>query len=85
VVLHAGQVVEQGTHDELLACEDGLYRYYHSLQFQWDEEHSPVIEKEPELPVPDEDGWTDLAVPFLPPSSPSPRLQGEHRLGLPRA
>ncbi len=36
VVLHEGQVVEQGTHAELLAREDSLYRYYHSLQFRWD-------------------------------------------------
>ena len=38
VVLHRGRIVEQGTHDELLAREGGLYRYYHALQFQWEDE-----------------------------------------------
>lgn len=36
VVLHEGQVVEQGAHAELLARQDSLYRHYHALQFQWD-------------------------------------------------
>ena len=32
IVLDAGQIVEQGTHDSLLEREDGLYRYLHKLQ-----------------------------------------------------
>jgi subfamily B ATP-binding cassette protein MsbA len=37
VVLQDGRVVEQGQHAELLSREDSLYRYYHSLQFRWDQ------------------------------------------------
>jgi subfamily B ATP-binding cassette protein MsbA len=33
-VLDAGQIVEQGTHDALLAQEGGLYRRMHALQFR---------------------------------------------------
>jgi len=32
IVLHKGELVESGTHDELLAL-DGLYAALHSLQF----------------------------------------------------
>jgi subfamily B ATP-binding cassette protein MsbA len=38
VVIHHGRIVEQGTHQQLLAREGGLYRYYHALQFQWEDE-----------------------------------------------
>jgi subfamily B ATP-binding cassette protein MsbA len=38
VVIHHGRIVEQGTHEQLLAREGGLYRYYHALQFQWEDE-----------------------------------------------
>ena len=38
VVLHQGRIAEQGTHQELLAREGGLYRHYHALQFQWEDE-----------------------------------------------
>jgi subfamily B ATP-binding cassette protein MsbA len=31
-VLENGRIVEQGTHDELIAIEKGIYRYLHSLQ-----------------------------------------------------
>ena len=37
VVLQGGAIVEQGTHAELLAREDGLYRRMVALQFRWDE------------------------------------------------
>jgi subfamily B ATP-binding cassette protein MsbA len=36
VVLSDGRVVEQGSHEQLLAREGGLYRHYHALQFQWE-------------------------------------------------
>lgn len=32
VAMEQGQIVESGSHDELLARNDGLYRYLHSLQ-----------------------------------------------------
>ena len=31
-VLENGRIVEQGTHDELIAAEKGIYKYLHSLQ-----------------------------------------------------
>ncbi len=37
VVLQDGCVLEQGTHTELLAREDGIYRRMIALQFRWDE------------------------------------------------
>lgn len=33
VVLDQGKMVEEGTHEELLAIENGLYRHLHSVQF----------------------------------------------------
>ncbi len=36
-VLDAGRIVEQGTHAELLARPDGLYRKMVALQFRWNE------------------------------------------------
>ena len=49
VVLHEGRVVEQGTHAELLAQEDSLYRHYHGLQFRWDDDQEPARVAEPAL------------------------------------
>ena len=37
IVLADGRIAEQGTHAELLAREDGLYRRMYALQFRWDE------------------------------------------------
>ena len=49
VVLQDGCVAERGSHEDLLADEEGLYRYYHALQFQWGEEHpAPASRTEPE-------------------------------------
>ena len=39
-VLDAGRIVEQGTHETLLAQEGGLYRRMYALQFRWDWEPS---------------------------------------------
>ncbi len=38
LVLHQGRIAEQGTHQELLAREGGLYRHYYALQFEWGDE-----------------------------------------------
>ena len=32
IAMDKGQIVEQGSHQELLAKEDGYYRYLHQLQ-----------------------------------------------------
>jgi len=39
-VLDSGRIVEQGTHDALLARDGGLYRRMYALQFRWDWEPS---------------------------------------------
>lgn len=39
-VLEAGRIVEQGTHEALLARDGGLYRRMYALQFRWDWEPS---------------------------------------------
>jgi hypothetical protein len=84
VVLNEGQIVEQGTHAELLAREGSLYRYYHALQFRWDEERPPRPSQVPAYPLPEEELWPDLAVPFLgsaisPDPYTNPREPGEAR------
>jgi subfamily B ATP-binding cassette protein MsbA len=76
VVLHGGRVVEQGTHDELLAQEDSLYRHYHALQFQWGEEAQSPSPVEPVSPQPYEDDWNDFSVSLLSPAE-SPITRGE--------
>lgn len=63
-VLDGGRVVELGTHAELLAQEDSLYRYYHSLQFRWDDEPAP---SDPPASPPeefDETPWSAMTAPF---------------------
>jgi subfamily B ATP-binding cassette protein MsbA len=79
VVLHDGRVVEQGTHDELLAREDSLYRHYYALQFQWGEQDPAPPEGEPDYPEPEDESWPDLSLPFL--SSSPPHDPGEQRGG----
>jgi subfamily B ATP-binding cassette protein MsbA len=79
VVLHQGRVAEQGTHEELLAQEDSLYRHYHALQFQLDEEQLAGAEDQPKRPDSEEEAWLDLRLPFFSssdPSSPSGTLGG---------
>ncbi len=34
VVLEGGRIIQRGTHEALLAEEEGLYRRLHTLQFQ---------------------------------------------------
>jgi subfamily B ATP-binding cassette protein MsbA len=41
-VLKDGRIVEQGTHDELIAHEDGVYRQLHDIQFQDTQESVPA-------------------------------------------
>ena len=36
VVLDAGRIIEQGTHHDLLAQSDGLYRKWHGMQFNFE-------------------------------------------------
>jgi subfamily B ATP-binding cassette protein MsbA len=78
VVLDGGQVVEQGTHAELLAREGSLYRHYHALQFRWDEDRqAPPAAVEPPRPAPREEGWTDVAVSLLVPPPPDAEGLGD--------
>jgi ABC-type microcin C transport system duplicated ATPase subunit YejF len=68
VVLGQGQVVEQGTHKELLAQDDSLYRHFYALQ-------SSLATEEPPRLGPETNGWYDqspslLASPQLPSAFP---------------
>ena len=58
IVLQAGHVVEVGTHKELLAREDSLYRHYYALQFQWDKTGRPTAALE-EPADPQEGTWME--------------------------
>ncbi len=80
IVLHDGQVVERGTHDELLARDDSLYRHYHALQFQWGEDDRRSAEGGPSRAGPLDDSWVEENLPGLSPSDPAslmPREPGE--------
>ena len=80
VVLRDGQVVERGTHDELLARKDSLYRHYYALQFQWGEDDQRTAEEEPARAGATDDSWVEKNLPsFLPsePSSPTSHEPGE--------
>jgi subfamily B ATP-binding cassette protein MsbA len=77
VVLQDGRVAEQGRHAELLADEDSLYRYYHALQFKWDEDHESVPNEGLALPVSKEKDWGDLAMPYLSAADPGSAFQAE--------
>jgi ABC-type multidrug transport system ATPase subunit len=70
IVLQEGQVVEQGTHEELLAQENSLYRHYHALQFQWDEDRPPHPRREPVQTAPEKVEWPDSPLQFFSPSEP---------------
>ena len=37
IVLAGGRLAEQGTHADLLARDNGLYRRMYALQFRWEE------------------------------------------------
>lgn len=67
IVLQGGRVVESGTHAELLAQEDSLYRRYHALQFRWEMEGYPTTAETPLQAVPEALDWADPTMPFLTP------------------
>jgi subfamily B ATP-binding cassette protein MsbA len=77
VVFRDGQVVEQGTHDELLACEDSLYRHYYALQFRWGEDGLRTDEEELARSESADDSWSESHLPIFSPSDPAPRDLGE--------
>jgi subfamily B ATP-binding cassette protein MsbA len=70
IVLQEGQVVEHGTHEELLAQEHSLYRHYHALQFRWDEDRPPHPRREPVQTIPEKVEWPDSPLQFFSPSEP---------------
>lgn len=69
VVLHEGRVAEQGSHAELLARKDSLYRRYHALQFRWDagDEATPPTREDREAVAGQRDWPSLIPLPFLPP------------------
>ena len=80
VVLQGGLVVEQGTHGELLAQEDSLYRRYHALQFRWDRESTVATAESLARVTPEALEWADPAGP-IPPDMPLLTPDLEHELG----
>ena len=77
VVLQDGQVVEQGSHAELLAREDGLYRHYHALQFSWAEGDAPQSQQPPVSEGTQDRELAEFSLPFLPTSGMPPGPQAE--------
>jgi subfamily B ATP-binding cassette protein MsbA len=70
VVLDGGRIVEQGTHAELLAREDGLYRRMYAVQFRIEDDSAPV-------PIPAEAGASGRRPGRQRPGFPfAPRLRG---------
>ena len=79
-MLQGGLVVEQGTHGELLAQEDSLYRRYHALQFRWDRESTVATAEALARVTPEALEWADPAGP-IPPDMPLLTPDLEHELG----
>lgn len=72
LVLGDGQVLERGTHEELLAREGSLYHYYYALQFQWGDEEFQTGEDEPAKPKTAEDAWQSADLQLYLPSEHTP-------------
>jgi subfamily B ATP-binding cassette protein MsbA len=80
IVLHDGQVAERGSHETLLAQEGSLYRHYHALQFQWEDDgddsamartaRSAATTRRGRRSSRTEMGWDDSLMPFLASSDP---------------
>ncbi|MFC2036813.1 ABC transporter ATP-binding protein [Chloroflexota bacterium] len=66
LVLRKGCIVEQGSHEELLAKEQSLYRHYYALQFQWEEDRPPSVAAQSTSPAHAEGEWREQTEPFLP-------------------
>jgi subfamily B ATP-binding cassette protein MsbA len=72
VVLGDGQVLERGTHEELVAREGSLYRYYYALQFQWGDDEFQTDEAAPARPKRASDTWQSGDLQLYLPSEPTP-------------